>query len=249
MSAPMTIQTNKPSGGLCPHGLPPGACPICSGGMGSGSAKKADFSAKPGEMSWNECAAIGAMLRAQKLRAQQHEQDYQNRLLAVAKFESQMMAVTQKLAVIASQLAQSQSFLAKPAQVLFNKVLIPAANFMKNVPANIMKFANNIMNKFTDIQDKLNAMFGELKNAIAKKVSDSIQDSKKKIFSLFGLYNPEKPEEEKEIDSAKRTFEARTFLHDVYNKITKTLKSFEEVREEKKKKNKKQKKKRHDSTA
>lgn len=244
----MAVQTNKPSGGLCPHGLPPGACPICSGGMGTGSAKKADFSAKPGEMSWNECAAIGAMLRAQKLRAQQNEQAYQNRLLAVAKFETQMLAVTQKLAVIASQLAQSQSLLAKPAQILFNKVLIPTANFVKNIPANIMKFANNIMNKFTDIQDKLNAMFGELKNAIEKKVSDSIQNAKKKIFSLFGLYNPEKPEEEKEIDSAKRTFEARTFLHDVYNKITKTLKSFEDLQEEKKHKKNRKNNKKNDST-
>jgi len=246
MASPMAVQTNKPSGGLCPHGLPPSACPICSGGMGGG-AKKADFSAKPGEMSWNECAAIGAMLRAQKLRAQQNEQAYQNRLLAVAKFESQMLAVSQKLAVIASQLAQSQSFLAKPAQVLFNKVLIPAANFVKNIPNNIMKFANNIMNKFTDIQDKLNAMFGELKNAIAKKVSDSIKDAKKKIFSLFGIYNPEKAEEEKAVDASKRTFEARTFLHDIYNKIAKTLKSFDEVKEEKKNRNKK--KKRNDSTA
>ena len=245
----MAIQTNKPSGGLCPHGLPPGACPICSGGMGSGGAKKADFSAKPGEMSWNECAAIGAMLRAQKMRAQQHEQAYQNRLVELAKFQSQMMAITQKLAVVASQLAQSQSFLAKPAQILFNKVLIPMTNFVKNIPTNIMKFANNILNKFTDIQDKLNAMFGELKNAIEKKISDNLKDAKKKIFSLFGIYNPDKPEEEKEIDSAKRTFEARTFLHDVYNKITKTLKSFDDIKEEKKKKNKKQKKKRNDSTA
>ena len=247
MASPMAIQTNKPSGGLCPHGLPPGACPICSGGMGSGSAKKADFSAKPGEMSWNECAAIGAMLRAQKLRAQQNEQAYQNRLVTLAKFESQMMAITQKLAVIASQLAQTSSFIAKPAQILFNKVLIPLTNFIKNVPANIMKFANNIMNKFTDIQDKLNAMFGELKNAIEKKISESLKDAKKKIFSLFGIYNPEKPEEEKAVDSSKRTFEARTFLHDVYNKITKTLKSFDDVLKEKKKR--KNKKKRHDSTA
>ncbi|MBR1908501.1 hypothetical protein IJ818_06160 [bacterium] len=241
MASTMAVQTNKPSGGLCPHGLPPGACPICSGGMGTGSAKKADFSAKPGEMSWNECAAIGAMLRAQKLRAQQNEQAYQNRLLAVAKFETQMMAVTQKLAVIASQLAQTQNILAKPAQILFNKVLIPTTNFVKNIPANIMKFANNIMNKFTDIQDKLNAIFGELKNSIEKKVSDRLQDAKKKLFSLFGLYEPEKAEEEKEVDSSKRTFEARTFLHDVYNKITRTLQSYDDL--------KKKEKNEYDSTA
>ena len=50
------VQTNSTRTGSCPHGLPLGACPICSGG-GGGTMRKADFSAKPGEMSWNECAA------------------------------------------------------------------------------------------------------------------------------------------------------------------------------------------------
>lgn len=59
------IQSNNSKIGTCPHGLPQGACPICSGM--SGGMKKTDFSAKPGEMSWNECAAIGAFLKAQKM--------------------------------------------------------------------------------------------------------------------------------------------------------------------------------------
>lgn len=232
MSTPLAVQTNKTSGGLCPHGLPPGACPICSGSMGMGSAKKADFSAKPGEMSWNECAAIGAMLRAQKLRAQQNEQAYQNRLLAVAKFEANMMAVTQRLSAMASKLAQMQSVLAKPAQVLFNKVLIPTTNFIKNVPANVLNFASKFLNKAIDIQDKLNAMFGELKNSIEKKVSDRIQDAKKKIMSLFGIFEPKEVEEEKKIENSKRAYEARTFLHDVYNKITRVFQSYDDMKQE-----------------
>ena len=53
------VQTNSARVGTCPHGLPLGACPICIG-MGGGGMKKPDVSATPGEMSWNECAAIGA---------------------------------------------------------------------------------------------------------------------------------------------------------------------------------------------
>ena len=203
MGTPLAVQTNKASGGLCPHGLPPGACPICSGGMGTSSAKKADFSAKPGEMSWNECAAIGAMLRAQKLRTQQNEQAYQNRLFA------------------------------KPAVVLFNKVLIPAINFIKNMPANVMNFTGKFFNKVFDIQDKLTAMFGELKASIEKKVSDKLQEAKKKIISLFGIYEPKEVEEEKKVETSKRTFEARTFLHDVYNKITRVFQSYDDMKQEK----------------
>lgn len=233
MGTPLAVQTNKASGGLCPHGLPPGACPICSGGMGTSSAKKADFSAKPGEMSWNECAAIGAMLRAQKLRTQQNEQAYQNRLLALAKFESNMMAVTQRLSAMASKLAQMQSAFAKPAVVLFNKVLIPATNFIKNMPANVMNFTGKFFNKVFDIQDKLTAMFGELKVSIEKKVSDKLQEAKKKIISLFGIYEPKEVEEEKKVETSKRTFEARTFLHDVYNKITRVFQSYDDMKQEK----------------
>ena len=70
----IAVQSNNSNKiGTCPHGLPQGACPICSG-MGGGM-KKADFSAKPGEMSWNECAAIGAFLKAQKMAKLQREQD------------------------------------------------------------------------------------------------------------------------------------------------------------------------------
>ena len=38
MSTPIISQTTNKAG-LCPHGLPPAACPICSGG-GMGGAKK-----------------------------------------------------------------------------------------------------------------------------------------------------------------------------------------------------------------
>lgn len=72
-----TVHTNSAKIGSCPHGLPQGACPICSG-MGGTMQRKADFSAKAGEMSWNECAAIGAFLKAQKNARIQREQDAQN---------------------------------------------------------------------------------------------------------------------------------------------------------------------------
>ena len=64
MSLPINNNVNTKPPGTCPHGLPVGACPICSG-MGGGGAKKADSTAKPGEMSWNECYAIGQMMKAQ----------------------------------------------------------------------------------------------------------------------------------------------------------------------------------------
>lgn len=90
------VQINNARVGTCPHGLPLGACPICNG-MGGGGMKKADFSAKPGEMSWNECAAIGAFLKAQQNAKLQRQQDAQNfaqmyRLSKCLKNSSQKLA-------------------------------------------------------------------------------------------------------------------------------------------------------------
>ncbi len=222
-----SVQNNKVGGGLCPHGLPPAACPICSGGMGGG-AKKADFSAKPGEMSWNECAAIGAMMRAQKLQKQMNAQAHENRLLAIAKFETQMMNVSQKLAQLAVMIANNTpSAIAKPINFILNKVAIPLLNTLKNIPVNIMKTMDNIRQKFVDIQDKLNAVFGELKNSVEKKISDTLANFKKKIQMLFQVdESTETTEEEKKVEEEKRTFEVKTFINDLYNKITQTTQAF-----------------------
>ena len=85
--------------GTCPHGLPPGACPICSG-MGGAGSKKADFSAKPGEMSWNQCAAIGAFLKAQKNAQMQRQADIQSFAQNMKIFQNSLLAANQKLANI-----------------------------------------------------------------------------------------------------------------------------------------------------
>ncbi len=226
------VQNNsKVGGGLCPHGLPPSACPICSGGMG-GAAKKADFSAKPGEMSWNECAAIGAMMRAAKLRKQMNAQAQENRMLQIAKFESTMMNVSQRLAQIAANIANNMpSAIAKPMNFVINKMILPIVNNLKNVPANIMKAMDNLKQKLFDIQDKLNAVFGELKNSVEKKISDAFTNLKKKIRTLFHVEeSAETTDDEKKVEEDKRAFEVKTFINDLYNKITKTFQFFDEAK-------------------
>ena len=228
------VQTNNVSNGTCPHGLPHGACPICSGGMGSASQKKADFSAKPGEMSWNECAAIGAMMRAAKLRKQMNAQAHENRLMQIANFERTMMNTSQKLAQLAAMVSNNMpSAIAKPVSVMINKVLIPVLNTMKNIPTNIMKSFDSIRQKVFDIQDKLNAMFGEMKNSIEKKVSETLANFRKKVRLLFQVdETTETTDEEKEIEEEKRTFEVKTFINDLYNKITQMTQTYGQYKKE-----------------
>ena len=215
-----TIQPQNKIGG-CPHGLPAGACPICSG-MGGGGMKKADFSAKPGEMSWNECAAIGAFLRAQKAAQQAKEADFQAHIQALQSFKNTMANAAQRTAEFAQMIQNTMPpIIAKPVAFVLN-VISKALNFIQNLPTNIANFVQNIAQKLTDIASKLTAVYGELKAAISEKLSKPIQKFKEKIKSIFKIFkSSEADDDDKKVEEAKRTFELKTFIHKLYRKLKK----------------------------
>ena len=166
-----TMHTQNTRVGTCPHGLPMGACPICNGMSGGGSVKKADFSAKPGEMSWNECAAIGAFLKAQKAAQKAREADFQAHIQALQKFQATMANAAQRTAQLAQMVQNSMPpILAKPLVFVMNNIFANGFNMVKNLPQAISNFVQNFSQKFADISDKLAAVYGELKAAVQKKV-------------------------------------------------------------------------------
>ena len=183
--------------GLCPHGLPPGACPICSGMGGGSKVQTADFSAKPGEMSWNECAAIGAFLKSLQQAKQARESDFQKHLQNIAQFEANMTKASERL----NQFIQtmSQNILTKPVAFIAQKLVLPVVNALKNMPANVLNTLAQITGKLADISDKLAAVFGELKAAINKKVSDLAKKITKKLKSIFEIFSTDNEEDDNEV--------------------------------------------------
>lgn len=176
--------------GLCPHGLPPGACPICSGMGGASKVQTADFSAKPGEMSWNECAAIGAFLKSLQNARLAREADYQSQLVNIAMFEKNMAKTAQNLNLFIQTL--SQHVVTKPVAFVLQKVVLPIIETVKNLPVNVMQTVVNI-------SDKLAAIYGELKAAINKKISDFMNKVKKKLVSIFQIFTPHNDGDENEL--------------------------------------------------
>ena len=223
------IQTNSARVGTCPHGLPLGACPICNG-MGGGGMKKADFSAKPGEMSWNECAAIGAFLKAQQQAKLQRAQDAQNFALNVQAFQNALMNSSLKLANIAQFFSNNTpAIIAKPVNFVLNTVLGGILRAAANLPSIVSQTIQNIQHKLADISDKLTAMLGEFKASVEKKISEAFKDFKKKIKSLFSIFQPmDADNDDKQIDETKKAFELRTFIHDLYKKLMQDEKDLEE---------------------
>lgn len=205
-----TIKTNNSRVGTCPHGLPLGACPICNG-MGSGGAKKADFSAKPGEMSWSQCAAIGAFLKAQKMAQQAREQDAINFAQKAQAFQNALMNTSQNIANFTAFLTKNTpAIISKPINFVLNTVLGGTVRMI----ANVINLVQTVQQKLADISDKLTAIMGELKASIEKKISENFKVLKKKIKRLFMIFQPVEETENK------KTFKLKTFIHDLYKKLT-----------------------------
>ena len=209
-----TIQKTRV--GTCPHGLPLGACPICNG-MSGGGAKKADFSAKPGEMSWNECAAIGAFLKAQKAAKQAKEADFQAHVQSLLKFQNTMANAALKASQFA-QMLQNSMPVAKPLAFVMNNIVANGLKILANFPNTVVNFVQTVSQKLADISDKLTAVFGELKAAVQKKVAEKFNDIKKKVKSIFKIFE-NTDDDDKKVEETKRTFELKTFIHKLYKKL------------------------------
>ncbi len=218
MSNPVQ-NVNKVNSGTCPHGLAPGACPVCSK-MGGGGGRVGERPQKPGEMSYHQCAMIGAMMRAREQRLEAHEQNLEKHLEALKNFENTMA----KLAANMQEFAQriSNNILLKPAAFVIKNIALPVVNFIRNIPLAVANFAEKIValkEKLVDITDKLNAIFGEAKAFVEKKVSELVSALKSKLEGLFKIFKRNNTDDEDtKIDDDKRIFNLKTILHKLRRK-------------------------------
>ena len=140
MPSAIAGKPNITATGTCPHGAPLGACPICSGMGTGGMQKKADYSAKPGEMSWNECAAIGAMLRAQKNAKLQKQQDAINFAQKMIDFQKFIMNASERMQNITGIIDEKfPSIISKPINFILKLTSGLLLGAMKNFTGIIFK--------------------------------------------------------------------------------------------------------------
>ena len=225
---------NKASSGLCPHGLPPGACPICSNMGGGGSTRVGERPQKAGEMSYHQCAMIGNMMRARELAEKRHAQSLEQHTENIKAFEAAMARASAGMLEFAKQI--SSNILLKPIAFTIQNIAVPIVNFIKNIPqitanliANISEKLSAIKEKFIDIMDKLTAVYGEAKAFIEKKVSELISVVKSKLEGLFRIFKKHNAEDDDtKIDDDKKIFNLKTILH----KISKKLKHKKDKKDE-----------------
>lgn len=224
MSNPLQSINNMNKTGLCPHGTIPGACPICSG-MGGGGGRVGERPQKAGEMSYHECAMIGAMMRAREAQQKMHEQTLLHRAEALKNFEQSLINIAERLADFAvkiqnlSHLPSALHLPLKPIAVIINNIIIPIINKLTNFISNIEEKFAQIREKFIDIQDKLNAIFGEAKAFLDKKISELVSTVKSKFKNLFKIFKRNNTnDDETKIDEDKKIFRLKSFIQKILGK-------------------------------
>ena len=211
---PAQIQNvNKIKSGLCPHGLPPGACPICSKMGGGGGMRAGERAQKAGEMSYYECVMLGNLMRANKLASKRHAEALKQNAEAHKEFELVMTRLSNNLQNFIQRM--NVSFITKPIAFIVQNTLLAVVNFIKNIPRIVQNFHNL---KF-EIQDKLNAIFGEIKNFIQKTISRIVSTIKSKFDGLFKIFKKNKTkDDDTKIDDDKKIFNLKNILQKIIRK-------------------------------
>ncbi len=208
---------HQPKIGTCPHGMPMGACPICSGMAGGNSTTKRDTPRNVGEMTYNQCAAIGAMLKAQKAAQQRAQASQQGFIQSMVQFQKNLEGIHQRIMDIAANISKSMpAVISAPINFVLTQVVARVINIMSTIPNVMASFAQ----KFVDIADKLAAVYGELKAAISKSLSNLMSSIKKKLKSIFFVFGTDETDDnDKKIDETKKAFNLKTFLHNLSRKF------------------------------
>ena len=108
-----------------------------------------------------------------------------------------------------------KNIITKPVAFIAQYFVLPVFSFIQNIPRLVQGFQNL---KF-DIQDKLNAVFGEMKNFIQKKISDLVTMIKSKFEGLFKILKKHNAEDDDtKIDDDKKIFNLKNILQKLVRK-------------------------------
>lgn len=208
------INTSKAQ--TCPHGLPPGACPTCSSMGGGGVKQKKADAPQKNEMSYAQCYAIWMRMKAADRREAQAELNMQRQAEFMLKAHKMLITMSDKLIAALNKIENLLPFpMDKVFSATVNNILKPVLNLIANFPNfidNIAKFVQNIQREIYIVAEKLASVFGEIKNFIQKKVSETFKKFTKKVFkilNIFGLESEEDFEEEEKVNAEIAAYKAK----------------------------------------
>ncbi len=183
--------TSSTRAGLCPHGLPPAACPICSGQMSGGVGKK-NNTIKPkssGEWSYMKCYAEGLRLKSLANRAENAKTVFKNQGEYLKELTKNINNLAERIKSVIANIQNSlPPILNIPLQIITNIIIFPTLNILTQIPKLTEKFFQTmqfLQNLISQAAEKLVNILGEIKNFINSKIKENIKKITKNIFSFF----------------------------------------------------------------
>lgn len=228
MPSPISLQSNNRAG-LCPHGLPPSACPICSGGAmaGGGRAKNTPVS-KPvnsGEWSFMKCYAAGLAMRAQEARVENAKTAFERQIEFAQQLGKNIQNIAEKIHSALQNIQNSSpAFVQNTIQVVTNIIINPILNLISQIPKLIEKIAEFQQKLGTMLQqagEKLAAILGDLKNFIDRKIIENIKKNIKKLFFFFISENENENYKNDDTLAVFKSREMKKYLVNVISNIKK----------------------------
>ena len=228
MPTPISLQSNNRAG-LCPHGLPPSACPICSGGgMAGGGRVKEAVASKPinsGEWSFMKCYAAGLAMRAQEARVENAKTAFERQIEFAQQLGKNIQNIADKIQNAIQNLQNSSPVIIQNIlQVINNSIINPILNLMSQIPKlieNLAEFQKKLGEMLQQAGEKLTALLGDIKNFIDRKVIENI---KKQIKKFFLWFTTDLEDENYKNDDALEVFKAREMKKYLVNIVTKIKK-------------------------
>ena len=192
MSSPIAAQSNTKAG-MCPHGLPPAACPICSGGGMGGAGKMRDMAAtKPirsTEWSFMKCYAAGLAIRAREARAENAKTVFEKQIEFAKQLGQSIRNLSERIQNAIKNIQNSlPPAMQNVVQVLNNVIITPVLNLIAQIPKLIEKFAlfqQRVADFIQQAAEKLSAIFGDIKNFIERRITENFKKKAKKFFLFF----------------------------------------------------------------
>lgn len=174
---------------LCPHGLPPAACPACSGGGGGHKKLHSNPVKKSNQWSYSKCYSVWQSMKAQKAAAEEKALNELRQLETAKAIQTKLNKIMTKFQNLATTVANMLPEGVRNAFAkVFNSVITPMMNLINKLPQvmeNVKNFLNDIKAQILSVSEKLTAILGEIKNFVERKIAQKYKKLTKSLIKLF----------------------------------------------------------------
>jgi len=184
MPAALSMQPNIRTG-MCPHGMPMGACPVCNGGGGGRINSSASKPQKTGEWSYQKCYLAGLQIKAEAQRKEDARTFAEKQLQSALEMHRNIQNIISRL----NQFVQNikNPALRAAVNLIADFSVRPLLNILSQLTKTFAAFSNlqqKALNMLMQAAEKLAAVLGEIKNFVQKKIFEDLKKKAKKFILI-----------------------------------------------------------------